>query len=92
MRPPDRPERQGTRVASVSPALRVLETFAGHPEGPCPATAAAPAHREAGLARIPATLERLGLVGQDAVTAPSAVGLVRVDGAALEGARPDSGS
>jgi DNA-binding IclR family transcriptional regulator len=65
----DGPTRQLSRVASVARAMRVLEAFAGHPEGMALATASAElGYGKASLSKILATLERDGFIRQDLLT------------------------
>jgi len=60
----------GVRVASVSRAMRVLEAFAGHPEGVALSRLAAKlGYGKASLSKILATLAREGFVRQDPLTA-----------------------
>src|SRR3990170_4364528 len=60
----------GVRVASVSRAMRVLEAFAGHPEGVALSRLAAKlGHGKASLSKILGTLAREGFVRQDPLTA-----------------------
>lgn len=60
----------GVRVASVSRAMRVLEAFAGHPEGVALSRLAATlGHGKASLSKILGTLAAEGFVRQDPVTA-----------------------
>src|SRR3989304_144272 len=60
----------GVRVAPVSRAMRVLEAFAGHPEGVALSRLAAKlGHGKASLSKILGTLAREGFVRQDPLTA-----------------------
>src|SRR3990167_8220849 len=60
----------GVRVASVSRAMRVLEAFAGHPEGVALSRLAAKlGYGKASLSKILGTLAREGFVRQDPLTA-----------------------
>src|SRR3989304_4079624 len=65
----------GVRVAPVSRAMRVLEAFAGHPEGVALSRLAAKlGHGKASLSKILGTLAREGFVRQDPLTAPFPLG------------------
>jgi len=62
-------DRPGVRVASVSRAMRVLEAFAGHPEGVALSRLAVRlGHGKASLSKILGTLAREGFVRQDSLT------------------------
>lgn len=64
-----RSQARGAHVASVARAMRVLEAFAGHPEGLALSGLAADlGYGKASLSKILGTLEREGFVRQDPLT------------------------